>query len=632
MPVRPARRSTAALYARFLLTSACLLLLICGGLMMLASGMHREAERSAQVNLAGRQRMLSQRIPKALLVADRAPADRTTALAEADSALAELRRVHVELTRPAAAARGGRRASPRDTLPTAAGPFADLADEVVALDAAAAEVRAAIVAGTPPPFARLAAAEHDFLTQVHPRVLGMQAEALDAARQLQHRATVIALATAILLLVQGVLVLWPSIHKVDEALAASEELNRDLALALEDAKAAARAKAEFLATMSHELRTPLNAVIGFNSLLEQQGLPPQQAELVSHARRGGELLLGVINDILDFSRLEAGKVELETVEFDPREPVQDVVALLAPHAAERHVALLTAVRPGTPVRVTGDARRVRQVLLNLLGNAVKFTEHGRADVVVLPLAGGTGPDGIRLRFEVHDTGIGIAPEAQARLFHAFEQADGSTTRRFGGTGLGLAISRRLVELMGGTIGVASEPGRGSTFWFEVPLALATAAGLPPVAPAPPAATAPPPPVPGPGLPAPGARSATHILVVDDDAVNRRLAVALLTRLGHEVTACADGPSALAALDAWPVDLVLLDCQMPGMDGFEVARAIRARPEAGARLPVLALTASVRPEEQASCLEAGMDAILMKPIHLAALRDGLAPWLPAAAAA
>ena len=376
---------------------------------------------------------------------------------------------------------------------------------------------------------------------------------------------------------------------IEAALKDSEKKSRE----------ATNAKSEFLANMSHEIRTPLNGILGMTGLLMDTSLDSIQKNYVEIIRNSGDSLLSIVNDILDFSKIEAKKLTLEQISFELSPAVEDIKHILGFSAAQKGLKLTTHIAPDVPKYVFGDPTRLRQILMNLVSNAIKFTAHGKVEMTLLMKNG-------RTRFEIKDSGIGIPESAIPKMFQAFSQVDASTSRKFGGTGLGLSICRELVHAMSGEIGVTSTENVGSTFWFELPLEEDKSHKI--------------------SVEKKSEVEASlkklRVLVAEDNAVNSLIARKMLEKLGHNITLAGNGKEALEAMKLAPYDVVLMDCQMPEMDGFEATAAIRTSVESWKDITIIAMTAHAMSGDRERCLAAGMNDYVTKPMKIEDLSDVL----------
>jgi PAS domain S-box-containing protein len=423
--------------------------------------------------------------------------------------------------------------------------------------------------------------------------------------------------------VRGFFVLISDVTELKQAQFALEHLNEELAIQTEEARAATHAKSSFLATMSHEIRTPMNGVIGMTNLLLDTELTAEQRDFAETVRKSGENLLVIINEILDFSKIEAGKMELEILPFDLCLTLEDTALLLSLRADEKGLKLICQIDPAVPSYMKGDPGKIRQIITNLIGNAIKFTHQG--EVIISAKLSADQNNFATILFEVHDSGIGIPQHRLEAVFAPFTQADGSTMRKYGGTGLGLAICKQLAELMGGEIGVTSEEGHGSTFWFTARFEKLTeqaaelfntsdVSGRVAMR----------------YTVAENAERGIRILLAEDNVINQKVAQNILNKLGYKADVVADGREAVRALELIDYDIVLMDCQMPETDGFAATAMIRD-PESKVlnhSVPIIAMTANAMKGDRENCIEAGMDDYLSKPVKKDELAAVLGKWVPA----
>jgi two-component system, sensor histidine kinase len=407
---------------------------------------------------------------------------------------------------------------------------------------------------------------------------------------------------------------WKSVPVGDIMYGAARDITKqkifekELIDAQRNAQSAAKVKTEFLANMSHEIRTPLNGIIGVTDLLDGTNLNLEQKRFIATIRNSGSMLLKIINEILDFSKIEAGKLDLETIDFNVTTLLENQVSLVGPIAAEKNLKIITTVDPEIPQHVKGDSGRISQIILNLVNNAIKFTDHGHIEIKANLLS--KSADSVMVKFSVTDSGIGMTESQVKRIFAPFNQADNTTARKYGGTGLGLSISKKLAEMMGGEINVESVPDRGSLFWFTVNLGYSEIELKSQTR----------------SMKIPNLSKHLRVLVAEDNQVNQMIIKKMLEKLGHTVLLVSNGLEAVNMFKESPYDLILMDHHMPIMDGMEATKLIRKMEGLGKRTPILAFTANVVEESQKAFSEAGVDDFILKPVTIHALEETLHKWI------
>jgi len=640
----PSGSPTRRLSLLYVAALSAIALLSISGYALTQRSLAQQASDGRTINIAGRQRMLSQRLTKAALALQSTSneAERRSRWQELEEVTTLWERSHNGLQRGDAEL-----GLPGTNSAAIVGMFAEIEPPYQAMLAAAREIlnvdpQNLQKAKIEPAMKVILAKEATFLQGMDEIVFQYDREARSRVDRMRRLESIFLVTILLVLFLEAMFVFHPAVRQIRDDIRqlrqARDQLTRNneqLDAALKEAQSATRLKSEFLANMSHEIRTPMNATLGMTTLLLETDLSPLQREFVETIRSSGDVLLTIVNDILDLSKIEAGKMELETQPFDLSRCVAEAVDLFVPQAQAKSLDLTWSIAPGTPPFPIGDATRIRQILVNLLSNAVKFTSVGEVAISVSssPLPDFTEARDDRPLAEFHvrvkDTGIGIPQDRLDRLFQSFSQADASTTREYGGTGLGLAIGRRLCELMGGRIWVESEVGRGSTFHFTFLAAIA--AELPPETGRSISSNGKVlgngwrPPISDPAddtLIDADLVSPLRILLAEDNVVNQKVALRMLERIGYRADVVNNGLEALERLQRISYDVVLMDVQMPEMDGLEATRLIRRQGQSPDRPWIIAMTAGAMAGDRQACLDAGMDDYITKPVQLHALQSAL----------